>query len=127
MTKDEFIRQLSGFFPDADPVPIEETKVDRNLVPYREPGLRRVRQMPEFDAPTDVELRQLWRTHHDPEVRRLILEIVALRKSLYEIMNCWQRIDRVTADYGDLGGAFGHWRKLFLLVRDEMRRAGISL
>ncbi|WP_277399470.1 hypothetical protein [Burkholderia sp. Se-20373] len=43
--------------------------------------------MPDFVAPTESELRELWRTNRDPEVRRLILEIVALRKSLEKVMD----------------------------------------
>lgn len=62
-------------------------EVDRNLVPLKNQRRRRVPTMPDFGAPTESELRELWRTNRDPEVRRLILEIVALRKSLEKVMD----------------------------------------
>ncbi|PRH33683.1 hypothetical protein C6T53_00950 [Burkholderia multivorans] len=99
--------------------------MDRNVVRLSAPPARRVPQMPKFDAPNDLELRTLWRTHRDPEIRRLILEIVTLRKSLLDILERWESINRETADLGDLGGPFGHWRKLYFAVRDHLRRAGL--
>ncbi|MCA8075807.1 hypothetical protein [Burkholderia cepacia] len=80
---------MTGQFPDeSDALPVEETKVDRNVVRLTDLSVRRVPKMPEFVSPSESELRELWRTHHDPEVRRLILEIVTLRKSLKKIMDC---------------------------------------
>ncbi|RQZ51135.1 hypothetical protein DIE17_03980 [Burkholderia sp. Bp9099] len=81
--------------------------------------------MPEFVAPTETELRELWRANHDPEIRRLILEIVTLRKSLQKVMDWWGGANREAADQGQLGGPFGPFRKLYFLLRDEMRRAGL--
>ncbi|MDN7762966.1 MULTISPECIES: hypothetical protein [Burkholderia cepacia complex] len=123
VTRGEF-QALTGQFPDeSDARPIEESKVDRNIVRLADPYHNRVPKMPEFDAPSETELRELWSTHRDPEMRRLILEIITLRKSLLKILGSWEGADRVTADYGDLGGPFGHWRKLYLLLREELRRA----
>ncbi|AJY13407.1 hypothetical protein XM57_12800 [Burkholderia cepacia] len=118
LTKQEFIAELSDCFPDVDAVPIEETKVDRNLVPYRVPGLKRVLPMPEFDAPTIRELRQLWRSNEDPLVRRVILEVVHGRRTMKEIEGYAASI---RAEYGNSLIAM---RKLRILVQDELRRAG---
>ncbi|WP_246637311.1 hypothetical protein [Burkholderia catarinensis] len=52
-----------------------------------DPNIEHVPKMPEFEALTDSELREPWRTHRDPEVRVLILEIVTLRKSLQKMMD----------------------------------------
>ncbi|WP_232457517.1 hypothetical protein [Burkholderia ubonensis] len=42
--------------------------------------------------------------HRDPEVRRLILEIVMLRKSLQKVMDWRESCDRVAQDKGELPG-----------------------
>ncbi|KWF81326.1 hypothetical protein WL94_28580 [Burkholderia cepacia] len=119
LTKQEFIAQLDGgFFPQVDAVPIEETKVDRNLVPYREPGLQRVLPRLEFDAPTDRELRDLWRANRDPLVRRVILEVVRGRRKMKEIKGL---VAIVRAQYGDSLVAMNSLR---ILVKDELLRAG---
>lgn len=65
--------------------PLEHTKIDRNRVPLQDARFRYKASMPEFDAPNTEELCAMWRTHTDPEVRCLLLEIVMLRKSLNEI------------------------------------------
>ncbi|VBR08693.1 Uncharacterised protein [Burkholderia pseudomallei] len=88
LTRDEFEAWV-----DEDPrasglvhaAPLEHTKIDRNRVPLRNARFRYKAAMPEFDAPNTEELRAMWRTHTDPEVRCLLLEIVMLRKSLTEI------------------------------------------
>ncbi|WP_321810055.1 hypothetical protein [Burkholderia sp. BCC1985] len=125
VTAGEFF-QMTGQFPDeSNARAIEDTKIDRNVVGYVDPHLRRVRRMPEFSAPNDTELRELWRTHQDPEIRRLILEIVTLRKSLEKIMGWWNAAAEAGNDRGVLGGPFGHFQTLYHLLLDEMRRAGM--
>ncbi|MDN7488460.1 hypothetical protein QZM35_12200 [Burkholderia sp. AU45274] len=125
VTAGEF-QQLTGqFLDECDAHPLEETKVDRNVVRLVDPNVKRLPKMPKFDAPNDTELRELWHTHRDPEIRRLILEIVALRKSLQAIMDWWECTERSTKDRGELDGSFGPFRKLFHLLREEMRRARI--
>ncbi|KVG34085.1 hypothetical protein WJ30_07405 [Burkholderia diffusa] len=99
--------------------------MDRNVVPLKDPYRNQVSSMPDFIAPTETELRELWRTHPDPEIRRLILEIVTLRKSLQKVMDWWESANRVTREHGELGGPFGPFRKLYFMLRDEMRRAGL--
>lgn len=124
VTRDEF-QSLTGQFPDESDVrALEETKVDRNLVPLRDP-CRRIVVMPDFVAPTESELRELWRTNRDPEVRRLILEIITLRKSLQKVMDWWKAGNDAGNDRGVLGGPNGPFLRLYHLLRDEMQRAGI--
>ncbi|MBU9502805.1 hypothetical protein KTE68_21885 [Burkholderia multivorans] len=125
VTAGEFDAMTGQFLDESDARPLEETKIDRNVVGYVDPHLKRVPEMPEFDAPSDSELRALWRTHQDPEIRRLILEIVTLRKSLEKIMAWWKTADSAGTDKGDLGGPFGQFRRLYHLLREEMRRAGL--
>ncbi|PRG73419.1 hypothetical protein C6T64_10690 [Burkholderia cenocepacia] len=83
--------------------------------------------MPDFVAPTESELRELWRTNRDPEVRRLILEIVALRNSLKKVMDWWKSTESATSERGDLGGPFGPFRKLYHMLREELQRARMNL
>ncbi|RQS84436.1 hypothetical protein DF032_04435 [Burkholderia seminalis] len=81
--------------------------------------------MPDFVAPSEGELRELWRTNRDPEIRRLILEIVMLRKSLQKIMDWWKTADKAGNEKGVLGGPMGPFMRLYHLLLDEMRRAGM--
>ncbi|WP_196486751.1 hypothetical protein [Burkholderia anthina] len=126
VTRGEFHSYTGQFLDESDPRPLEETKVDRNVVPLREQYHRHV-PMPDFVAPTESELRELWRTNRDPEVRRLILEIVALRKSLEKVMDWWKSTESATSDRGDLDGPFGPFRKLYHMLREELRRARMNL
>ncbi|WP_227789497.1 MULTISPECIES: hypothetical protein [unclassified Burkholderia] len=125
VTRAEF-QSLTWQFPDESDVrALEETKVDRNVVPLKVPCRRHV-PMPDFIAPTESELRDLWRTNRDPEVRRLILEIVTLRKSLEKVMDWWESTERATSNRGDLDGPFGPFRKLYHMLREELRRARMN-
>lgn len=63
--------------------------------------------MPDFDAPTDSELRILWRDYTDPQVRLLILEILALRKSIERVQAWFDYVDKHIDNKGDLGGGQG--------------------
>ncbi|BEH47803.1 hypothetical protein UKMH10_1039 [Burkholderia pseudomallei] len=105
--------------------PLEHTKIDRNRVPLRDAHFRYKAAMPEFDAPNTEELRAMWRTHTDPDVRCLILEIVMLRKSLSEIKTWFDRVDQEVVDKGPFGGPQGHFQRLRHLLRKEMQRAGM--
>ncbi|KVV20743.1 hypothetical protein WK78_25875 [Burkholderia cepacia] len=124
VTRSEFQPYTGQFLDESDARPLEETKVDRNVVPLREQYHRHV-PMPDFVTPTESELRELWRTNRDPEVRRLILEIVTLRKSLQKVMNWWKAANDDGNDRGVLGGPNGPFLRLYHLLRDEMQRAGI--
>lgn len=125
-TADEVVSYIGQLIPDADARPLEETKVDRNVVPLKDPFVKRAPTMPSFVAPNDTELREMWRTHRDPEIRRLILEIVMLRRSLQKVVDWWETWDRSAKDKGELGGPFGPFHRLRHLLRDEMRRAGMQ-
>ena len=43
------------------------------------------RELPSFEAVTKMELRDLWKRHADPDIRRLILEVVRYRDVMNEI------------------------------------------
>ncbi|WP_269501127.1 hypothetical protein [Burkholderia sp. IMCC1007] len=125
VTRGEFFSLTDQFLDESDARAIEETRVDRNVVPLADPYRNHAPTMPDFVAPSESELRELWRTNRDPEVRRLILEIVALRKSLEKVMDWWKSAADAGNDRGVLGGPFGHFQKLYHLLREEMRRAGM--
>lgn len=105
--------------------PIEATRIDRNRVPLTDTRFKMKAALPEFDAPTDTELRALWREYTDLQVRWLILEIRALRKSLERIEEWYEFTDKSVTNKGDLGGAQGQLFRLMHLLRAEMRRAGM--
>ncbi|WP_244098917.1 hypothetical protein [Burkholderia ambifaria] len=125
VTAGEFQSLTGQFLDESDARAIEETKVDRNVVRLADPYRNHIPTIPEFVAPSDAELRDLWRANPDPEVRRLILEIVTLRKSLQKVRDWWEGANRNTSNHGDLGGPFGPFRKLYFILREEMRRAGM--
>lgn len=125
VTKAEFHAMTGQFLDESDARAIEDTKVDRGVVGYLDPHQTHVPKMPDFDAPSEGELREMWRTHRDPEVRLLILEIVTLRKSLEKVMDWWKRASDTCGDKGDLGGPFGDFQRLYHLLLEEMRRARI--
>ncbi|KAB0686582.1 hypothetical protein F7R13_00325 [Burkholderia territorii] len=79
--------------------------------------------MPDFDAPTDSELRTLWRDYTDPQVRLLILEILALRKSIERVQDWFDYVDKHIDNKGDLGGGQGPLQRLRHLLREEKQRA----
>ncbi|MGY6237171.1 hypothetical protein ACW910_06525 (plasmid) [Burkholderia ambifaria] len=105
---------------------IESTRIDRNRVPLTDPRFKLRPTVPEFDAPTEDELRVLWREDTDLQVRWLILEIRALRKSLERIEQWYAYTDKNVANKGDLAGAQGQLHRLMHLLREEMRRARMS-
>ncbi|KWH19596.1 hypothetical protein WL98_21110 [Burkholderia multivorans] len=105
--------------------PVENTRIDRNRVPLRDHRIKLKPEMPKFDAPTDAELRDLWREYTDLKVRWLILEIVALRKSLDAIQDWFNYVDKNVTDRGELGGANGQLQTLRHLLRKERGRAGM--
>ncbi|MGU7854957.1 hypothetical protein ACV22X_19690 [Burkholderia orbicola] len=105
--------------------PIEATRIDRNRVPLTDRRFKIKPATPEFDAPTDAELRALWREYTDLQVRWFILEIRALRVSLERIEEWYAYTDKNVANKGDLGAAQGQLHPLMHLFRAEMRRAGM--
>ncbi|MGU7780728.1 hypothetical protein [Burkholderia sp. PU8-34] len=96
------------------------------MVPLRSPPVERVPKMPDFDVPTDDELHAIRRKYRgEPDVERLILEIVTLRKLLQKIRDWYDVTERCTQDKGGLGGANGRLLRLYHLLREEMTRAGM--
>lgn len=65
--------------------------------------------MPEFDTPNAAELRAMWRTYTNPEVRCLIRKIVMLRNSHNEIKTWFDRVDQEVVDKGPFAGPQGHF------------------
>lgn len=49
-------------------------------------------QLPDFLTVTDRELRELWRKHPDPDVRRVILEVVRYRRVMLEVDDLYKTI-----------------------------------
>ena len=50
--------------------------------------------LPPFRTVTDNELRELWVRYPDPDVRRLILEVVTGRGVLEEVYSCYCTVHR---------------------------------
>jgi hypothetical protein len=105
--------------------PIEATRIDRNRTPLTDPRFKVKATIPEFDAPSDAELRALWRDYADLQVRWLILEILALRKSLDRIQEWFDYVDKNVEDRGQLSGGNGKFQELRHLLRKEKGRAGM--
>lgn len=43
------------------------------------------RELPPFEPVSLAELRQIWQTHHDPDIRRLVLEVERYRRILARV------------------------------------------
>lgn len=56
------------------------------VVPYG------IKTLPEFDSPMHSELVELYRRERDPDVRRVILEVVRARRVMGEIENLFRAI-----------------------------------
>ncbi|MBN3729478.1 hypothetical protein [Burkholderia sp. Tr-20390] len=57
-----------------------------------------IKPLPEFDSPVHAELVALYRRERDPDVRRVILEVVRARRVMGEIENLYRTI---RAEYKD--------------------------
>ncbi|KVG77237.1 hypothetical protein WJ55_23610 [Burkholderia ubonensis] len=122
---ESWLDDVLGAFDMPTTRPIESTRVDRNRVPLRDRRIKLKPVMPDFDAPTDAELRALWRDYTDLQVRWLILEILALRESLEHIQKWFDYVDKNVDDKGALSGGQGEFQRLRHLLRAEKRRAGM--
>jgi hypothetical protein len=69
-------------------------------------------------------MRLLWRTYPDPNVRRLLREIVHLRGVLAEVESLRQSIDRVWKD--EVGGQLVALYHLRVRLQTERERGGIT-
>jgi hypothetical protein len=78
---------------------------------------------PNFRPPIVEEMRELWRKHRDPDVRRLLLEIHHLRGVLGEVENLRESIDRVWK--AEVGGQLVALYQLRCRLQEERVRIGI--
>lgn len=78
--------------------------------------------LPEIVTPSTRELREFWRSYpNDEVVRRLIIEVVRLRRQIEEVEYYRQCIQRVWNE--DTGGShLVALYKLRVLLQDELRR-----
>lgn len=77
-----------------------------------------IRPLPEFESPLHRELVDLYRRERDPDVRRVILEIVRVRRVLGEIEHL---VATIRQEYGDKLVAVSWLR---CLVQQERERVG---
>jgi len=76
------------------------------------------KQLPEFESPLHDELVELYRRERDPDIRRVILEVVRARRLMGEIDDLFQAI---RAEYKD--GLVAMY-KLRCLLQNERWRVG---
>ncbi|NGO98066.1 hypothetical protein BJL96_27780 [Burkholderia cenocepacia] len=76
------------------------------------------RPLPEFETPLHRELIDLYRRERDPDVRRVILEVVRVRRVLGEIE------DLVAIIREEYGNALVAMHTLRCLIQDERKRVG---
>lgn len=77
-----------------------------------------IRPLPEFETPLHRELVDLYRRERDPDVRRVILEVVRVRRVLGEIEHL---VAVIREEYGS-GLVAMNW--LRCLIQDERKRVG---
>ncbi|MBU9227278.1 hypothetical protein KTE71_13195 [Burkholderia multivorans] len=78
--------------------------------------------LPDFESPTNKELREMWRRYPDRhEVRRLILEIMRCRHAFQDAERLRKSIQIVWSE--DVGGHLVALHQLRLLLQDEVLRA----
>ena len=121
LTDDEVIYWYGNGMPDAQR--LDETRRDRNLHPL--PKARPWRAtLPEFEAPRLDELREFWQRYRgNPDIERLILEVVTLRRALREIEE-WRKLAEQAPDKGDIGRARGPLFLLRNMLRRQRERTG---
>lgn len=77
---------------------------------------------PDFRPPTLEEMRLLWRSYPDPNVRRLLREIAHLRDVLEEVDSLRQSIER--AWHAEAGGQLAALYRLRIRLQQERERLG---
>ncbi|WP_152222802.1 hypothetical protein [Pseudomonas sp. SCB32] len=78
-------------------------------------------KLPEFETVTTGELRELWRKHRDPDVRRLILEVERGRRQMDEVDSLYRSINEAYLRAGG-GHLVALYRFKILLVEEKGRR-----
>jgi len=79
-------------------------------------------KLPDFTPPPTEELRELYRKHDDPDIRRLILEIVHLRQVLLNVEDFRKVIDSGWKE--TMGGELAGLYRLRIFLQAERIRAG---
>ncbi|WP_261532749.1 hypothetical protein [Burkholderia multivorans] len=80
------------------------------------------KSLPDFQSPTNRELREMWRHYPDGhEVRRLILEIARCRQQFRDVEDLRETVQKVWNE--DVGGHLVALHKLRLILQDEARLA----
>ncbi|WP_207002564.1 hypothetical protein [Trinickia mobilis] len=84
-----------------------------------------MKRLPEFRPPVVDEMRRMWVRYElaDPDIHRLLLEIVRLRNVLDEVERLRQTIDRVWK--ADVGSQLVGLETLRCLLQQERVRIGI--
>ncbi len=77
----------------------------------------------DFDPVSNGDLREFWKMNRDPNLRRLILEVVRYRRVIYRALGEAQRIEDGLREKnnGKIVGASG---SLVSRLRDEQTRLG---
>ncbi|SRR5260370_30890937 len=77
----------------------------------------------DFDPISNSDLRQFWKLNRDPNLRRLILEVVRYRGVIYRALGEAQRIEDGLREK-DNGKITGASQSLVGRLRDEQTRLG---
>jgi hypothetical protein len=77
-------------------------------------------KLPKFTPLTPEELRSLWARHPDPEIRRLVLEVVRYRDVICETDKLFQTIHQTWRDIN--GGHLVAIQLLSVLLNNERER-----
>lgn len=80
------------------------------------------REWPDYNVPTDDELRALWRRYSDPDVRRTILELVRIRRDLPMLTDLCETVRDAWSK--EVGGHLVAIHALRIGLKDARRRAG---
>lgn len=78
------------------------------------------RKLPAFETVTRKELRGLWKQHADPDIRRLILEVVRYREVLKEIDGLYKSTHQAWRD--QVGGNLIALHMLMQIMTTERQR-----
>jgi hypothetical protein len=94
----------------------------QTTVPHFSDSAPRASASDDFAPPTLEEMRLLWRAYPDPDVRRLLREIVHLRRVLAEVESLRQSIDTVWKE--EVGGQLVALYQLRIRLQGERERIG---
>lgn len=78
------------------------------------------RELPSFETVTKTELRTLWKQHADPDIHRLILEVVRYREVIKEIDELYKSTHQAWRD--QVGGNLVALHMLLQIMTIERQR-----